>query len=64
MRDFIAPWLRGHLAFGSCGVWALLLFSDATPREAIDRLVEAAFDQIRETRTEHTLAHTVWPSVI
>src|SRR5262245_41493724 len=47
-------------------LWRLrvLLDSDATPREAIDRLEEAAFDQIRETRTEYTLVHTVWPSVI
>jgi hypothetical protein len=42
----------------------VLLDSDATPREAIDRLEEAAFDQIRETRSEDTLVHTVWPSVI
>ena len=52
-RVFAIPW---HLR--------VLLDSDATPREAIDRLVEAAFDQIRETRTEYTLVHTVRPSVI
>src|SRR5262249_58019768 len=45
-------------------LWRLraLFDSDATPREAIDRLAEAAVDQIRWTRTEHTPVHTVWPS--